>query len=97
MEGLHDHCKIVISSNNPEKLKKMIDYWDKINNNDQTGQSTLTNNKPNTNKDKERKYFCNNPTCKKEIDKAVVAFCLHSDNKDRFKNKVYCRECQEKL
>ena len=42
---------------------------------------------------KERRYFCNN--CKGEIEKSVVAFCLHSDNKDRFKGKVYCRECQE--
>jgi len=44
---------------------------------------------------KPRKYFCNNPDCKKEITKEVVAFCLHKDNKDRFKGKVYCRECQE--
>lgn len=44
---------------------------------------------------KNRKYFCNNPDCKKEIDKSVVAFCLHKDNKDRFKGKVYCRDCQE--
>ena len=46
-------------------------------------------------KDKEYKYFCNNPGCKKEITKEVVAFCLHKDNKDRFGGKVYCRDCQE--
>lgn len=43
----------------------------------------------------EKKYYCNNPDCKKEIEKSVVAYCLHSDNKDRFKGKVLCRECQE--
>lgn len=46
---------------------------------------------------KVRKYFCNNLSCKKEITKEVVAFCLHPDNKDRFKGKVYCRSCQEKV
>ena len=47
------------------------------------------------NNNKDRKYFCNNPSCNKEIDKSVVAFCLHKDNKDRFGGKVYCRSCQE--
>jgi len=60
-------------------------------------QSASSQMKPDSdNKDvKSRKYFCNNPSCKKEITKEVVAFCLHSDNKDRFKGKVYCRSCQE--
>ena len=89
MEAFHEHCKIIFISNNPEKLKKMIDYWNALND-DQTGQSTLTNNK-----NSERKYFCNNKDCKKEITKDIVAYCLHTDNKDRFKGKVYCRECQE--
>ena len=75
------------------KVAAVIEFWTGYKTNN-TSQSTLTNNKPNTD-NKERKYFCNNPDCKKEIDKAVVAFCLHTDNKDRFKNKVYCRECQE--
>ena len=44
---------------------------------------------------KERKYHCNNPSCKKEITKDVVAFCLHEDNQHRFQGKVYCRECQK--
>lgn len=43
--------------------------------------------------EQEKKYYCNNPECKKEIEKAVVGFCLN--NKDRFGGKVYCRECQE--
>jgi len=46
-------------------------------------------------KNKEYKYFCNNKSCCKEVAKEVVAFCLHKDNKDRFKGKVYCRSCQE--
>lgn len=44
-----------------------------------------------------RKYYCNNSSCKKEITKDVVAFCLSPDNKGRFKGKVYCRDCQGKL
>ena len=44
---------------------------------------------------KVRKYFCNNPDCKKEITKDIVAYCLHKDNKDRFGGKVFCRDCQE--
>jgi|GEM_PF-7113908 len=45
--------------------------------------------------DNTKKYFCNNPDCKKEITKDVVAFCLHEDNRSRFNGKVYCRECQK--
>jgi hypothetical protein len=41
-----------------------------------------------------KKYFCNNPNCKKEITKSEVAYCLHEENKPRFKGKVYCRDCQ---
>ena len=52
-------------------------------------------NKNNNIKDKPYKYFCNNKSCCKEITKEVVAFCLHKDNKDRFKGKVFCRDCQE--
>ena len=44
-----------------------------------------------------RKYFCNNPSCKKEITKDVVAFCLRDENKSRFGGKVYCRECQQNI
>ena len=46
---------------------------------------------------KKRIYHCNNPQCKKEIAKDVVAYCLHEDNKPQFKGKVYCRECQDRL
>jgi len=87
---------ILLIPDNDEDEQKIIEFWTGYNKNNNTSQSTLTNNKPNTD-NKERKYFCNNPDCKKEIDKAVVAYCLHNDNKDRFKNKVYCRDCQEKL
>jgi len=62
-------------------------------NNNTPGQQTLP---PKTNTT-ERKYYCNNPQCKKEITKDVVAFCLHEDNAARFKGKVYCRECQDAL
>lgn len=59
------------------------------------GQQTLP---PKTNTT-ERKYYCNNPQCKKEITKDVVAFCLFKDEwgETPFKGKVYCRECQEAL
>ena len=56
-------------------------------------QSKLDNNTINTPK----KYHCNNPQCKKEITKDVVAFCLHEDNKQRFNGKVYCRDCQQTI
>jgi len=64
-----------------------------------------TNNKKDTNQTKilepnnttDRKYYCNNPQCKKEITKDVVAFCLHEDNRPRFGGKVYCRECQQNI
>ena len=49
---------------------------------------------PSNDKDTYRKYHCNNPSCKKEISKSVVAFCLHPENKTRFKGNVYCRDCQ---
>ena len=75
----------------PEELIRLIENIYTTDNN--TSQSTLTNNKP---KENTKKYSCNNPTCKKEIPKEVVAFCLHNDNKDRFKGKVYCRDCQKK-
>ena len=44
---------------------------------------------------KPTKYLCNNPTCKKEITKDVVAYCLHEENKSRFGGKVFCRDCQK--
>jgi len=60
-------------------------------------QKLPTDDKPEekTDSGKDRKYFCNNPSCKKEITKKEVAFCLHSDNRVRFGGKVYCRNCQE--
>ncbi|GAI47501.1 unnamed protein product, partial [marine sediment metagenome] len=78
-----------------------LDFWYGCENN--TSQSTLINNKDTKTHStdvsrflgkEERKYFCNNPKCKKEIAKDVVAYCLHKDNKDCFNGKVYCRECQ---
>lgn len=42
----------------------------------------------------DRKYFCNNISCKREITKDVVAFCLKPENKKRFDGKVYCLKCQ---
>lgn len=56
-----------------------------------------TMKKDNNSNNKVRKYYCNNSSCKKEITKEVVAYCLNPDNKDRFKGKVYCRDCQRKL
>ena len=52
---------------------------------------------PNEGKESVRKYFCNNPSCKKEISKSEVAFCLHPENKDRFGGKVFCLKCQEEF
>ena len=48
-------------------------------------------------KNNEKKYYCNNPKCKKEITKDVVAYCLQDTNKTRFHGKVYCRECQQNI
>jgi len=82
----------------PETLIQTIeDFFEKHNtqnNNPANKQSTLTNN--NT---PPKKYFCNNPECKKEIDKTVVAYCLFKDNNgnQKYNGKVYCRECQEAL
>lgn len=64
-------------------------------------QSELPNkqqqDKENNSGGKDRKYRCNNPECKKEITKDVVAWCLFKDveGRTRFDGKVYCRECQE--
>ena len=88
--------RVDTEKDSPERLIALIEdiFLTKNNDNNCPSQSTLTNNKQNT-ESKERKYFCNNPDCKKEITKDIVAYCLHTDNKDRFKGKVYCRECQE--
>jgi len=75
-----------------EDIINLVKYL--FNNSNHKDQKKLpSDNKESGNKD--RKYFCNNPVCKKEISKTVVAFCLHSDNKDRFGGKVFCRGCQE--
>ena len=95
-ETCHEYCKVEFTSNNSEKLKKIIDYWNEINNNTPVStQSTLKNN---NNKDPpHKKYFCNNPDCKKEITKKEVAYCLFKDEngQQRFGGKVYCLDCQE--
>ena len=89
--------RVDTEKDSPERLIALIEdiFLTKNNDNNCPSQSTLTNNNTPDKENKERKYYCNNPGCKKEIDKSVVAFCLHTDNKDRFKGKVYCRECQE--
>jgi len=75
-----------------EEIINLVKYL--FNNSNHKDQKKLpSDNKESNNKD--RKYFCNNSDCKKEITKDVVAFCLHLNNKDRFKGKVFCRECQE--
>ena len=84
--------KVDTEKDNPEELTALIKHL--FTKNNPVVQTQLTNDKKDAD-GKERKYFCNNPECKKEIEKSVVAFCLHPDNKDRFKGKVYCRECQE--
>jgi len=58
-------------------------------------EDAVNQTKLNSDNGKDRKYFCNNPVCKREISKKEVAFCLHVDNKDRFGGKVFCRVCQE--
>ena len=79
---------------NPEELISLIKHI--FTNNTPIGQTQLTNNKnKDTNDTTVKKYFCNNPECKKEIAKAVVAYCLHDENKARFNGKVYCIKCQE--
>jgi len=92
-ETIHEHSKIIFTSNNTEKLKKILDYWNTLkNDNTTTNQSTLKNNNTTS-----KKYFCNNPECKKEITKEVVAYCLFKDNNghQKYGGKVYCRDCQE--
>lgn len=81
--------------NNQDEIIALVEYL--FTKSDSVVQTQLTNDKQNINNSngKDRKYFCNNPGCKKEITKDIVAYCLHKDNKDRFKGKVYCRSCQE--
>lgn len=73
-----------------DEVLSIIDVAYGTKSNDKEGQQQL-------NQPSERKYYCNNKDCKKEITKDVVAFCLHDDNKPRFKSKVYCLECQTKF
>lgn len=73
---------------NPEELIALIKHLFTTNNPEQK-------KLPNEQQEEKKKYFCNNPDCKKEITKDIVAYCLHPENKDRFKGKVFCRECQE--
>jgi len=85
-----------------------MEAWIKINTKDNSEEEihTFVSNLYNTkqsqeqqklNQPTEKKYYCNNPECKKEIAKKVVAFCLHDDNKVRFNGNVYCIECQSKF
>jgi len=80
--------KVDTELDNAEELTALINHL--FTKNNPVVQTQLNNDKETI-----KKYYCNNPECKKEIEKSVVAFCLHPDNKDRFNGKVYCRECQE--
>lgn len=71
-----------------QKIKAILDILE--NKNINPGQQKIEQN------NNEKKYYCNNPKCKKEITKDVVAYCLQDTNKHRFNGKVYCRECQQK-
>ena len=43
--------------------------------------------------EKKSKRYCNNPDCKKEVNNAIIRYCLA--DKDRFGGKVYCIDCQK--
>lgn len=88
--------KIIITFDPKNDSKETVINQVNMNYANDPGQQTLPPT-PKTNTPTERKYYCNNKDCKKEITKDVVAFCLHEDNKPRFNGKVYCRECQEAL
>lgn len=83
----------------PEKVASVIYFWtsqkiDSIN----PEQKKLSKQQEDKTVDKgDKKYFCNNLQCKKEITKDIVAWCLFKDEegRTRFDGKVYCRECQE--
>ena len=80
-----------------EKILSLVNYLyaDVKNSTSQMKLDKPDNNKKDNNKD--RKYYCNNKSCKKEVTKDVVAFCLYADKygRTRFNGKVYCKACQE--
>ena len=85
------NIRVDTENDEQDKIIKLIKYlYD-------NGQQVSSQMKLDNNKEVggDRKYFCNNPSCKKEITKDIVAYCLHPDNKSRFGGKVFCRVCQE--
>lgn len=96
-----DYLIIDLETVDPSKtLREILDEKLQHDNND--SQQKLPQDKDNNINNKEssvRKYFCNNTSCKKEITKDVVAFCLFKDEygRTRFNGKVYCKVCQEKM
>ena len=82
--------KVDTAKDDPEELTALIKHV--FTKNNPVVQTQLNNDK-NNDKEPIKKYYCNNPECKKEITKDIVAYCLN--NKDRFNGKVYCIECQK--
>ena len=78
-----------------EDVRKIVDFW--YGRNHEQGQQKLVpdESKEELEEKQERKYYCNNKKCKKEITKANVAYCLN--NKDLFGGKVFCEDCQANL
>ena len=76
--------------NNKDQIISLVDYiFTTYGCKENVSQMKLNDDKPVV-----RKYYCNNPGCKKEITKDVVRFCLKPENKDRFGGKVFCLKCQ---
>ena len=79
--------ELTIKSDNIEKFKKLLDYWQSINN---PGQQTITN--------KDKKVLCQN--CQRDLYslydadevKKIVNYC-----NIKYKGKTYCRDCQETI
>jgi len=88
---------IKIEFDDSENLQPILDIAEILNNNKTNINTTNEGQQQITNPSPPRKYHCNNPNCKKEITKDVVAFCLQEENKSVFGGKVFCRECQEKV
>lgn len=89
------NIRVDTSKDDKDEIIRLINYLYADVKDDSVSQMKLGDNNSKESISKDRKYFCNNPDCKKEITKTVVAFCLHPDNKDRFGGKVFCRVCQE--
>ena len=91
---MSNYLIIDLESVNPDQtIREIIEQ--KLERDTITQQTNLNTEDKKTDNNNSKKYYCNNPSCKKEITKAVVAYCLHEDNKERFQGKVYCIKCQE--